>query len=150
MPVTGADRAYIQELLARFGRAWDRGDQDAVAELFTPDGEFVTRGGVFHGMEALRAMTRAYVRHMPFAGRTQHWVTNVVVEELDDDKCSVTSYCGAFREIDTNSLAMTMMSEYADIVVRSGDRWRFARREIVKIYPDRLKSFVLQDDRETS
>jgi uncharacterized protein (TIGR02246 family) len=150
MPITGADRAYIQELPARFGRAWDQGDQDAVAELFTPDGEFVTLGGVFHGTAALRAMTRAYVRQMPFAGRTQHWVTNVVVEELADDKCSITSYCGAFREIETDSLAMTMMSEYADIVIRVGDRWRFTRREIVKIYPDRLKTFVLQDDRENS
>jgi uncharacterized protein (TIGR02246 family) len=149
MTVTGADRASIQELLARFGRAWDRGDQDAVAGLFTPDGKFVSLGGVFEGTDGLRAMTRAYVRQMPLASSTRHWVSNVVVEELDDGKCSVSSYCAAFRATDADSLAMTMMSEYEDLVVKSDDgQWRFARREIVKIYPDRLKSFVLHDDRE--
>lgn len=150
MPVTAADRVNIHELLARFGRAWDSGDQDAVAGLFIPEGKFVSLGGVFEGTEALRAMTRAYVRQMPFASRTQHWVSNIVIDELGDGRCAVSSYCGAFRATDADSLAMTMMSWYEDVVVQSGGQWRFARREIVQISPDRLKSFALEDDREKS
>ena len=52
------DRAAIVALMTTYGPAIDAGDADAVAEVWTEDGEYDVDTGVMRGHEEIRAMVR--------------------------------------------------------------------------------------------
>lgn len=58
--MTLEDERIIDELLARFGEAWNRHDMNALAELFTENADFVdVFGNWFRGRAEIRAALSA-------------------------------------------------------------------------------------------
>lgn len=65
------DRALIQDLIMRYGRAVDRKDLDAVAACFTPDAEYegsLGKGTIKRMLEGLRELMPRYVKTMHLLG----------------------------------------------------------------------------------
>ena len=130
--LTADDRFEIHELIARYNRAVDGRDPDGWAATFTPDGEFHSLlVGIHTGADALIAFARSFLvedRYRVWVGG-QHWIGNVVIEG-DHDRASVFSYHIMFVPKD-DAVAGVLMAAHDDLVVRTADGWRFARRKLV-------------------
>jgi uncharacterized protein (TIGR02246 family) len=116
----------IQELVARYGMAWDSMDVDGVLDCFTEDGVFVdAAGGEHRGREAIAAFVRGSEQQF---GAMRHisstHLVNLEEEGAAKHRCYVVfvSHPGGERVLDTG--------EYEDSVVLEGNTWRFARRVV--------------------
>jgi uncharacterized protein (TIGR02246 family) len=124
------DRAQIEELTARYNRAFDDGDPDGFAATFTDDGVMAVEGGpTTTGATALAEMCR----HTPYG--VVHVTVDPIVE-VDGDR-AVQSVAllvvqrpapDAPREERVSELRRT--GRYTDELVRTADGWRFARRTV--------------------
>jgi 3-phenylpropionate/cinnamic acid dioxygenase small subunit len=74
------DRALIQDLIMRYGRALDRKDIDAVAACFTPDAEY--DGSL--GKGAIKSMLDALRELMPRYEKTMHLLATQVIQVTGD------------------------------------------------------------------
>lgn len=92
------DRALIQDLLMRYGRAVDRQDVDAVAACFASDAKY--DGSLGDG--TINSMLTALREIMPRYEKTMHLLATQVIEVTDD-----TAHCETYgivyhrlREVD--------------------------------------------------
>jgi len=110
----------ILSLPARYARAADARDLDALVELFVPD---VQAGGGRSGRAALREDFAVVL-----AGfyRSVHFVCGQVIDELGPDHARGTTYCRAEQEI-TDRWIISAMRYEETFELRDG-RWYFARR----------------------
>jgi uncharacterized protein (TIGR02246 family) len=116
----------IQELVARYGMAWDSMDVDGVLDCFTEDGVFVdAAGGEHRGRDAIAAFVRGSEEQF---GAMRHIASTHLVGfgagGVAEHRCYVVfvSHPGGERVLDTG--------EYEDSVVLEGNTWRFARRVV--------------------
>ena len=126
----------IQQLVARYAYAMDSGADRgfAYADLFPPDGEFVSPAGTIRGREALAEAGRSgFVNgHKPASGVSHFIVNNVVTPSAEgatgkqyvvlvnigeDDKPG-----GSFSDVG---------GHYEDVYIRTAQGWKFKRREFV-------------------
>ena len=125
MAFTVEDRMAVHELVSLHGHLMDEGSFDRLAELFTPDVVYdVTAlgGGSLHGVDAIRDAGLTLGARNPVG----HHVTNVVVVPIDDDECRVLSKgIGVMLDGTTGSVS------YDDVVRRTDDGWRIARRAVL-------------------
>jgi len=132
MSLNVEDRAQIHDLHARYAHAFDAGDGDALAALFTADGQFVPPGAdPLVGTEALRGFVSARTSDAP---GMRHLVVNIVVD-AEGDGARGSAYFLAFRLGGDGQLRLRNLGRYDDRFVRAGDGWRIARREIVGDVP---------------
>ena len=117
------DRLEILELFARYSWAFDTGDADAYASVFTEDG--VMEGGSkrIAGRDELRAFVR---RLWDPAVATQHWTTNHL---LSGSSAACTSTCYLVEVESTDAQAhVALVGCYRDDLVREPDGWHIAHR----------------------
>ncbi len=119
------DRVAIEQLYARYAHAADRGDAEAWAGCFTPDGVFNSFGVRHAGHTALVAVIEGSRKRPP--GR--HWVNNLVVEETDFGARG-TAYL-AWLHITKSPVSMPTTGIYEDELVRTPEGWRFRSRTFV-------------------
>lgn len=118
------DRSLILDLTARYNRAFDSGDAEGYADLFTADGVMEVEGGPrFEGRDALAAMcanTQAAIRH----------VTTDPVVTVDGDTAvqEVTLLVVARPAAGQHGSTLQSSGRYVDDLVRTAEGWRFARR----------------------
>jgi 3-phenylpropionate/cinnamic acid dioxygenase small subunit len=118
--VTDTDTRAIMALLGHYAHHLDAAQFDEVAKLWTDDGQLLVFGRTIVGFDALREF---------FAGAvTGKHLGGVPIIDLDGDTARVQSDFAFWRGTD---LALFSAGHYVDRVVRSGDGWRFASREIV-------------------
>ena len=120
------DRARILDLTARYNRAYDNGDPDTFASLFTADAVMEIQGGPsFVGRDALRGMCPdgpAAIRH----------VTVDAVITVDGDRATqdVTLLVVGRPSGERRGSKVQSSGRYVDDLVRTGGGWRFARRQV--------------------
>jgi uncharacterized protein (TIGR02246 family) len=128
------DRLAIEELYARYCHAFDFGDGEAWAGLYTPDGSFVNEGVAdFTGTENLAAFVVDRFEQVP---GMRHITANIIIEE-DGDGARGTAYVYVIRLTD-EELRLRNTGMYRDDFVRTGAGWRFAKRTFQSWLPPAL------------
>jgi hypothetical protein len=141
------DRHEIVELLARYVRALEKRDGEAVAALFTPDGEFELfgRSGRDDYAAGVKVVGRENICAMVNGGsvapgRGMHYLTTDRIVEINGDEASLDAQFVAVEsnaDLPTNStwttaqgivhgtLALTMIGRYDSRLARIDGRWAF-------------------------
>ncbi|MFF4505245.1 nuclear transport factor 2 family protein [Streptomyces sp. NPDC001401] len=119
------DRLAVTELIALHGHLVDGGELDRSGEVFTTDVVYdlsdFGQGEIF-GLTALKEAALALGAKNPVA----HHVTNVVIEEVFDDRVRARSKgLGIMSDGSCGSVT------YEDVVVRGDAGWRICRRKVV-------------------
>ncbi len=122
--VTGPDRNAISQVLALYCWAFDAGDGDAYAALWTEDGVLEGFGDPARGHEALRqAVAQSYEQ---LCGKTRHHLHNVVMEFGDGaDHVLVRGYNLVTNWSDPPVLFA--MVEQGFVLRRIGSDWKISQ-----------------------
>src|SRR5579871_5296382 len=124
-----ADRVAIAELTARYNRAADARDGEALAAVFTPDGVFrVLDSGrerqTFRGAAELVQMIAAQP-----AAVTAHLTVDAIIElgaEFATQTCTVL-----LTRRDSGAERVSVRTgRYTDRLIRTRSGWRFTHREV--------------------
>jgi 3-phenylpropionate/cinnamic acid dioxygenase small subunit len=119
-----AAREAIRDLLARYNFCGDRGRFDELLEMFADDATMVTDSATYVGRAAIRQLfVNASSDDEP--NRIRHFTSTVVIELTSPSRASARSY---FQVLTDNGL--DHWGTYRDVLVRSGNRWVFSRREV--------------------
>lgn len=129
MVLSVEDRLLLHELYARYNLAFDDGDADTWAALFTDDGVFAT-SRVISGREGLLqlALERSRTRDEQPVEHVQHWNNNILLErdgEIVRGRCYLIRVA---RDRATGELSVITLGQYRDEIVQVDGQWRFARR----------------------
>ncbi len=120
-----SDIVEINQLLAHYGHIVDAADWDRFDELFLPDAELdytpVNAPAVFHGIGEIQDYFRG--ANHPSA----HHCVNVYVY-AEGDSVRVKSKFFAPYTRDSHTPKRWYGGDYDDVVVRTDEGWRFARR----------------------
>ncbi|MFE6509329.1 nuclear transport factor 2 family protein [Nocardioides sp. NPDC057767] len=126
------DRFEIQDVLFRYARAVDRLDYDAIAACYFDDAIDV-HGGYTGNAAGLVEDIRQ--RHRTIDS-SQHFISNVLIDFIDDDTADVESYCLCFlrqqpAEGATEQDLAIIRCRYVDRFERRDGRWAIADRVVV-------------------
>lgn len=130
-------RAHIaqacERLLLQLAHLTDHGPHEAIAEIFTDDGEFDRDGTVVRGRQALRDM---YAKR-PASLMTRHMVSNVIVTVLSEDEAACQAYATVYRfRAPDGATAVPpvvcggpeSVAEYQDRLIKTADGWKVKQR----------------------
>ena len=130
-PLTAEDHVQIQQLVARFGHAFDTAANDGYlfADLFAPS---VGAFGSTAGREPLATLARNSRKDRP---TTRHFVTNVIIRSSAQG-ASGTQYEVMF-EIGRDGKQSTIVhtGRYEDSYVKTARGWRFQKRDFATSTP---------------
>ena len=116
------DRDAIVELLARYARALDQRDWDALRRCFTDDAQAEYSGVVLpRGVDAIVG----HVRQLENLAGSSHLVGNVLVD-VDGDQAFVESQALVHLVLDAGVRVRGV--SYTDRVVRQDGAWRIRER----------------------
>ncbi|MEO6389059.1 MAG: nuclear transport factor 2 family protein [Croceibacterium sp.] len=139
-----ADRAEIEDLMARYLFAMDYSDPDAYAECFTEQGELDYAMGTTRGREAIRAeavtfkanVGRLFVDWLGKPAKLRHLVQHKAIR-IEGDRAWNT---GLWWEMTNGGPGGALKAEsfgtYEDELERVDGRWLFARRKIYNEFLD--------------
>lgn len=135
---TLADRAEIEELVARYVHALDTLDADAYASVFTEDAVYETPVAVYEGRAAIRAIVTDLQQsraRAEAAGETPvalyHVMSNSSIELVDADEARHISYAQTVRAAENGQFVVGFMGRYEDEIVKRDGRWQIHRRKLV-------------------
>lgn len=135
------DRLLIEEACKRAMVGYcvhaDHNDAEAFANVFAEDGAWVQGGG-----EEVRgrAALAQYIRNKSAKGLTRHFMTNMLVDVIDENRAKGVAYVMAIRDKDFEGKGLGKLqppngvSEYQDEFVRTKDGWRISRRRTVALF----------------
>lgn len=122
------DLEAIRTLDAVYCRLLDDGDWPALVELFTPD-------GTFDGLSVVtgRAELLAFFGGLAGGGLTAFWhhVSNLEIE-VDGDRAAVRSML--WQPCVVGGVPHVAAGRYDDRLVRTGDGWRYERKQVRFFY----------------
>lgn len=122
-------RERIRETIARYAHCVDGGRFDDLVELFAPEGVLEVEGESAHrGRDAIRAFVTGTGRDLAAgtgAPRIRHHVSNVLIELAGPDRARARCYFLAVTD-----RGVDHWGRYRDDLVRAGDVWRFAHRQV--------------------
>ena len=126
-----ADHIEIQQVLYRYCRAVDRGDEALLRSVYHAGA--IDRHGAFQGTgEAFAAMLVSSMDRAPRVG--QHHITNVLIE-IDGDAADVESYFLALHPLGDPSSGdishVPVAGRYLDRFERRDGVWKIADRTVV-------------------
>lgn len=126
------DRQEIEQILYDYANFLDLNEPKSLVALFTPDCHIAY--GPDHGADGAEAYL-ATLEHEKFGvgaffAGTSHHVSNVVIEFTDDDTAGVRSVLYAWHRYNRERPDGIVMGQYHDVVVRTPDGWKIARREL--------------------
>ena len=124
----------IHDLIVRYCECVDRADFDGVGELFAHATLRSNAGpDTARGREAVRDLYAATNRiHEDGTPRTQHLVTNLIVEADEDaGRATARSSFVAFQATPRLPLQPIVAGRYHDVFERVDGRWRFADRMVL-------------------
>lgn len=130
MPISTTDRVEIEDLVARYNKAIDTGDAESWAATFTKDGEFHGIVGDFAGTDELTAFVTEYASDEQYAdfARSQHWVTNMVIDG-DGDSATMFAHLMMVQPAEDGG-RIILVGHYEDKLRRVDGRWLFAERNV--------------------
>jgi hypothetical protein len=130
---TADDKLEILDLVSRFSHAFDGGDPDAFANVFTPEGMFAERigGQDFvrgRGHKELKAFARGDVEKRG-TNQPRHHVRNTVFVEITYDRALTRTYFLTTNVSGAGKLATVIGTGiYEDESIRTPEGWRISRR----------------------
>jgi uncharacterized protein (TIGR02246 family) len=120
------DLLAIEQLYARYTHAYDGGQADRLARLFTADGTFERPGGAtVRGTEELAAMATAAAAR---GAGTRHLVSAVLVEPGDRPDTATGSAYVQVVGIGPDAVSLVAIGRYDDEFVRQDEVWAFRAR----------------------
>jgi hypothetical protein len=124
MALTLEGRLAITELIALHGHLVDEGELGRLAAVFTPDVEYDLTD---FGQDTVTGLTELVGASLALgaANPVAHHVTNVVIEDLTEERVRVRSK-GLGVRTDGSCGSVT----YEDTVVRVGAGWRISHRRV--------------------
>lgn len=126
-------RRQCEDVFLQIARLTDHGPQNAIAQLFTDDGELDRDGTVFRGRAALLDLYAKRAASL----MTRHLVSNVTVSPLSNEQAVCHAYATVyrFRTADGSSPVPPVtcegpesVVEYEDQMVKTDDGWKVRRR----------------------
>jgi ketosteroid isomerase-like protein len=118
----------IRRTIAEHPHTLDDGDVDRYVALFMEDARLTAGTTEYAGRPAIREFIKGY-----FAGQsgrqTRHLFGNSVID-LDGDQAHSVSDVMVYARDDTGPWGLTTLTRHHDTLVRNGDRWLFAAKEI--------------------
>jgi uncharacterized protein (TIGR02246 family) len=125
--VTGPDRDAISQILARYCWAFDAGDGDAYAALWTEDGVLSGFGAPSVGHAALKqAVAQSFEQ---LGGKTRHHLHNVVMAYAGlGDEVRVEGYNLVTNWAEMPSLFAMVESRF--VLRREGETWKIAQVDL--------------------
>ncbi|MBK8994055.1 MAG: nuclear transport factor 2 family protein [Gammaproteobacteria bacterium] len=125
------DYFAIQNLLFSYPYALDRGDFDAVGQLFR-HAEVYSGGALMASKDAekVAASFRDWVLTYGGYPRTRHMLANVVIEPEGEDRATVRSYVMVFQQTEALPLQPVIGGDYLDTVQKVDGQWRFVERRM--------------------
>ena len=117
------DREAIRDLLARYTYNGDRGRLDALAACFAADGVLEFPGNSGTGPEGVTTALTSGERN-PAISFVRHHITNPLIT-VDGDSAAARSYFAV-----TSNNGPDHSGTYADMLVRTPDGWRLAKRQV--------------------
>lgn len=134
-----AERHELTELYARYTHAFDEGQGEELAGLFTADGAFLRAGAEpIRGPTALADMVRAAAAR---PARTRHLVSAILVTP----HCATatgTAYVQVLT-IAPDAVRLAAIGCYRDEFVRHHDQWRFRLRRFTPFTGAEISGSVL-------
>ena len=123
----------IRELVAHYGIVIDDRDLDGIEALFTRDGSFRSKDGVFNaiGRDAVMDQFRA---RFAVLGPTNHFAHEHIITLDTTDCASAAGLVTSHAEVWRNGVAMIAALRYEDIYRVEAGRWRFAERLLSFLY----------------
>ena len=126
------DYFAIQNLIHRYASLIDKGQFDAVGELFAHADFYI-----FGKLEARQdpvAVAKSYkhwVRIYPDGTpRTRHMMTNVIIEPDGPDRATASTYVMVFQQTDALPLQPVIGGDYHDRFAKVDGTWRFVERRM--------------------
>ncbi|SOD74674.1 uncharacterized protein (TIGR02246 family) [Jatrophihabitans sp. GAS493] len=125
-----SDREELRDLVQAYCQSIDRGDAEAVGELFVGDGVFVTstgRNGTATGRPAIVARVELLIS--TFAA-TSHHVTSTSFVFTGKDIVELESYLYAWHRFREQRPDGYLWARYVDTAVRTTAGWRLQSRTL--------------------
>lgn len=123
--------AAIRDVITAYCRFMDNFDDQAVLDLFTPDGQWQR-----HGLPTLqgRAEIAGFLgaRDRGVIGR--HVATNILIDMEGSARAKVMSYFTVMKAASDGAPTPVSMGEYHDVFLLDQGRWRIARRETHRVF----------------
>lgn len=134
--LSAQDNIEIRQLVARYAFALDSGAQDgnALADLFSGDGELIISKKQFRGRDAIAKLgKRGWTEGDRPANAASHFLTNQIVEMSASGPVGKQMMIKAELAADgTPGKGFTIGGHYEDQYTRTPDGWRFKRREFIE------------------
>ena len=127
-----ADEWAVRNVIVRLAQYADGlGSCEQYAELFTVDAEWLMPNAPRHGRADILegSIARRAEGGVGPGSKSRHIVAATAVEFTNDDEAVADSYWVFYVETNTAPKA-TLVGHYHDIIVRTEDGWKMARREI--------------------
>jgi hypothetical protein len=128
------DKDAIRELLHLYCFHMDEGRFTELADLFTPDGQWIAPYRSVRGPGAIAAWLTQSVPPVP---RRMHYVMNSVITVVNRDATAKSNYLVMVEGAD--GPMPSVCGTYADVLVRLPDGWRFRRRELIHAFKGEMR-----------
>ncbi|OCC25622.1 hypothetical protein MB02_03070 [Croceicoccus estronivorus] len=126
------DYFAIQNLINSYPYLLDRGDFDAVGQLFKHAD--VISGGTLMASKSAEAVAEAFrswvITYEDGTPRTRHCLANLCIIPEGEDRALVKSYVMVFQQTDAVPLQPVIGGDYADRVQKVDGEWRIIERQM--------------------
>jgi hypothetical protein len=124
-----SDLDQIRRTIAEHPQTLDDGDVDRYVALFIDSARLTAGGTEFVGRAAIRGFIQGYFDGQAPGRQTQHLFGNSVID-FDGQQAKSVSDVMVYGRSDTEPWALATLTRHHDTLVRDGDRWLFAAKEI--------------------
>jgi len=124
-----SDLDQVRRTIAEHPQTLDDGDVDRYVALFVDDARLTAGTSEYVGTNAIRGFIKGYFDNQGPGHQTRHLFGNSVID-FDGQQAKSISDVMVFARDNDEAWALTNLTRHHDTLVRSGDRWLFAAKEI--------------------
>ena len=123
------DLDEIRRTIAEHPQTLDDADTARYVALFVDDARLTAGATEYAGRPAIRGFIEGYFASQEPGRQTRHMFGNSVIE-LEGDRATSVSDVMVFAQVNAGPWALATLTRHHDTLVRHGDRWLFAAKEI--------------------
>jgi 3-phenylpropionate/cinnamic acid dioxygenase small subunit len=123
------DLDQIRRTIAEHPQTLDDGDVDRYVSLFIEEARLTAGGTEYVGQAAIRGFIKGYFESQQPGRQTRHMFGNSVID-LEGEQAKSVSDVMIYARADDGQWALATLTRHHDRLVRNGDRWLFAAKEI--------------------
>jgi ketosteroid isomerase-like protein len=124
-----SDYDQVRRTIAEHPQTLDDGDVDRYVSLFMKDARLTAGGTEYVGQPAIREFIKRYFENQQPSRQTRHLFGNSVID-LDGDLANSITDVMVYARVGDGPWSLTALTRHHDSLVRNGDRWLFAAKEI--------------------